>query len=706
MVTYFMEHVTLRTWIRVILPTLLRRRWREGSGGGRGYVFDGSRPGLAVARATRWLTGVSLEPFHFRLGEMRDERGCSMTLTILYKDLLEVLREAMEETEFREVISRAASDQPRLAGYLAKALAGAATDLSERHTLWRVLMTIRLCAWKMRRLGAAGCATYFLERRPWMAVIARFAARQGIAVVPMPLTLGLWTRMRRHLPAGLVDWLRDLQAPRPASPRGEMTRAGAPPARARLAVEYFGHLNLRNPALHSNLFFWQQSSLPAEAILVAFGHPLDPLDRKKWEELTTCGMGAIALHPRATAAPALPLFVPGRRRDASAAPRRRSGLGPDGLEAAWLREHLGSYARLRAWWAELFESQSVKVYVSWFKTTETHCAIADAMQGLGGVTAIYQRSYESFPSAQMAVHADVVFGFSPEAAEVERSSGSIIPYYVITGYLGDHRPPLLQAQAQAIRERLTRGGATRVLAYCDENSNDEARWAVGHALTREAYAFLLERLLAAPWLGLVIKPKTPRTLRRRLGPVAQLLTRAEATGRCVVLESGQVQGSFPPAAAALAADVLVHGHLWAATAGVESALAGVPTLIMDREGWPVSPFYRLGAGRVVFTEWEALWDACLEHWRLPGGIPGFGDWSPMLDELDPFRDGRAAERMGTYLQWLLEGFDAGLDRAAVMADAAERYAARWGRGNVMAINTDSPPPAPARQPLRETVPAG
>ena len=135
-------------------------------------------------------------------------------------------------------------------------------------------------------------------------------------------------------------------------------------------------------------------------------------------------------------------------------------------------------------------------------------------------------------------------------------------------------------------------------------------------------------------------------------------------------------------------------------------MAGVPTLIMDREGWPLSPFYQLGAGRVVFTEWNALWDACLEHWRRPGGIPGFGDWSPMLEELDPFRDGRAAERMGTYLQWLLEGFDAGLGRAAVMADAAERYAARWGRSNVMAINTDSPPPPPARQPLHETVPAG
>jgi len=62
----------------------------------------------------------------------------------------------------------------------------------------------------------------------------------------------------------------------------------------------------------------------------------------------------------------------------------------------------------------------------------------------------------------------------------------------------------------------------------------------------------------------------------------------------------------------------------------------------------------------------------------------------MLDELDPFRDGRAAERMGTYISWLLEGFRAGFDRETVMADAAERYGARWGKDKVTSINCRIP----------------
>lgn len=282
-----------------------------------------------------------------------------------------------------------------------------------------------------------------------------------------------------------------------------------------------------------------------------------------------------------------------------------------------------------------------------------------------------------------------MFGFSAVSADMERRAGSRIPYYVVTGYLGDHRFAALRAEAQHVRQQLHQRGVKHILAYSDENSHADERWSFGHGMTRENYAFLLERVLEEPWLAVLMKPKIPSTLRQRLGPVAELLERAEATGRCLVYEGGALHGSCPPAAAALAADVMVHGHLCAATAGVEAALAGVPTLMLDREGWSVSPLYRLGVGRVVFTEWPALWKACREHWERPGGVPGFGDWSPMLQELDPFRDGRAAERMGTYLQWLLEGFREGLDRDTVMANAAERYTALWGKDKVTHVNVPS-----------------
>ena len=87
----------------------------------------------------------------------------------------------------------------------------------------------------------------------------------------------------------------------------------------------------------------------------------------------------------------------------------------------------------------------------------------------------------------------------------------------------------------------------------------------------------------------------------------------------------------------------------------------------------------------------------MEHFERPGGIPSFGDWSSVIGEFDPFRDGLAAKRIGDYLSWLVDGFERGLDRAVVMAQASDRYAALWGndkviRGNAVAsrIRTDVP----------------
>lgn len=86
--------------------------------------------------------------------------------------------------------------------------------------------------------------------------------------------------------------------------------------------------------------------------------------------------------------------------------------------------------------------------------------------------------------------------------------------------------------------------------------------------------------------------------------------------------------------------------------------------------------------RAIFHDWASLWDALIEHWNNKS-IPGFGDWSPIINDLDPFRDGKASQHMTTYLSWLIEGLKQGLNRDTVMADAAELYAKKWDYDKVV-----------------------
>jgi len=634
------------------------------------------------------MVGVSVEPLRFRLGDIRDEHHTWIRFRIKFCDLWEIHADILGDPLFRQAVSEECAPG-RLPVYLAKALVpGGHTP----QTLWRILLLIQVCAWKVRREQMSGTAVLFLEQQPWFSAIARYAARHHVMTIPVAGSLNIRRWLRRHVSPELKRWLRFRLKGRRWRTTARFSRTTSQPcARARIAVDYYGAFNLRQPERHSDLFFWRQSSLSGRDLLLCFSLPQDPLDTEKLTQLNEHEIEAVALTPEAATVPeASTLTYRPRLWRKSWRERTRPCASGWSREARWLREQQSDYQALRDYWVGFFARYGIKIYVTWFKFDGVHCAIADALQGVGGVTALYQRVYDLHPTAHSVIAADVCFGFSPAAAEIERRSGSHIPYHVATGYLGDVRFALLRQRAARVREALQRQGAQRILAFADEGTSADSRWFHGHEFMRQDYTFLLEHVLEYPWFGLVLKPKIPSTLRRRLGPVAELLKRAEDTGRCVVYEDGILYSADSPAAAALAADALIHSFLVSGTAGMESALAGVPTLLLDREGWTRSPFYRLGVGRVVFPDLERAWNACVDHWTRPGGVPGFGDWSSMLDELDPFRDGRAAERMGTYLQWLLEGFKAGMERETVMADAAERYTTRWGKDKITHVNTEAP----------------
>ena len=108
-------------------------------------------------------------------------------------------------------------------------------------------------------------------------------------------------------------------------------------------------------------------------------------------------------------------------------------------------------------------------------------------------------------------------------------------------------------------------------------------------------------------------------------------------------------------------------------------------MLIDREGSPSSKLYDLPEGKVIFRDWPSAINATLEYFNSHESIPGFGDWSSIIDDLDPFRDGMAAYRMGTYLQWLIEGFENNLDREVIMENAAERYKKKWGEDKVITL---------------------
>jgi len=693
---YFIERLTIFSWLWSVLPRLIR----EHKFLKKVYYIDGSWLAAGIACFTAGLFRISVKAFEFRVADIRDEEGNLLSFIVECRDAANVQNDIFKRAVFEKITSQMENNN-----YLGVFLRKQAiydpplnADLN-----YQALLLTQYVSWKVKKDGLKNLKIIiFMNQRLWRDEISQYASNHGIKIIWLKSThidvksvalalLGLIhirrvkTVIKYLLYEIIINFFRRLRQSKrniAYGPRGSFFSQENP----RLLVEYYGQLNLDRPQMYSDLFFWQQSSLSGEDILVSFNLIEDPLDVEKLAQMKRYNIEPLIINPKASVIPSYPVFY----HWPPIAPKKQLLDIPDVFEKKWAEQQIQQYQLDYQYWQDVFKRNNIKVYASWFKYTGSHCVIGDALQKLGGISTIYQRSIEEFSYATRAVASDIVFGFSSNNAEVLRNSGSFIPYHVAVGYSGDHRFSILKNTAQDIRRKLQAKGAKFILAFFDVNSWEGRRWFMGHGheSMRQNYEFLLKKVLSEPQLGVIFKPKLSSTLRRRLGPIAQLLKEAEQTGRCFVFEGGNVCNSYPPAVAALGSDVAIHSLLLAATAGIEAALAGVPTLLLDREGASFSKMYQLGKDRVVFTDWDSLWKACKDYWISKGDIPGFGDWSSLLGEMDPFRDGKAAERIGTYLNWLLDGFKAGFSRDKVLADAAERYSKIWGKDKITEVRAD------------------
>ena len=92
--------------------------------------------------------------------------------------------------------------------------------------------------------------------------------------------------------------------------------------------------------------------------------------------------------------------------------------------------------------------------------------------------------------------------------------------------------------------------------------------------------------------------------------------------------------------------------------------------------------YAWGEKKVIFNDLYEMVESIMKFKYNPLSNPDLGDWSTHLSEIDPFRDERGGERIGTYIRWLQKGFEEGLERDASIAQASQKYADAWGEDKI------------------------
>ena len=448
---------------------------------------------------------------------------------------------------------------------------------------------------------------------------------------------------------------------------------------SKIALEYAEGLDLER---RSDIVWFPESMIDPNRILVYFRGPDgmtgEPVGEDILRRIEGWGMKWVSLKRGALRRKGVPVWYPfgyGKKID----PLDKKPC--DDIEK-WICKIGKRFIKELNYWLAFYAVFNIKIHFTIGEGDLQHIAQSIAfnfnMNGSGiGFLAFKQRSELFWPARSFIAHypMDVFFSWAPRAAEYIDPNLNMTRSIVAVGYPNDLVFIKKHREAEKRKKELRSKGARFIVALFDATHNQVARQST--RMMESFYTAFIHWLLADENVGLVIKSKKPVVL-NNLPRVLPLLAEAEATGRCIRI--------FPkfgtmPIEAAAASDMAVG--IGISTAVIESVIAGCRGIHCDLPCLQSHEFYEWGYERIIFDDLDRLMIALKQYKDDKSNKPGLGDWTPFLDKLDPFRDGCAGKRMGTYLRWALEGFDSGKKQNEAIANANQLHSRKWGKDKVI-----------------------
>ena len=473
---------------------------------------------------------------------------------------------------------------------------------------------------------------------------------------------------RGLLEAGIVrarirGWMRNLLQAFPSS-----GVAASPGVNAAIGVECDPVNISRGTALS------RFSTISSDRVILCFNQRGYPFRKDTLSNLEKEGFRWVSLVPGAVEGFA-PIWRPGPTRSKTVTQYRHAvnNSNAKDLLERWVARAAVSLLSRVDYWRTFFSQHGIQVYLLYSVDVEDNIAKRIAIALEGGVLIFLQRSHVVARGDAVGRRAGhVVFSWGDPESVVSHENENYNENFVITGFIGENSFADGEVQGQEYRQRLMQRGARFAITLFDNGYSPEIMFSRSTLVL--FYRHFLTWVLEGKDNGLVIKPKRD-AIPRGLSEIRDLVAAAEATGRCLILS--QEEGAHT---AAFAADLSVGlGH---SSASVISAIAGCRAVHCDLGRTPDHPLASWGLGRLLFYDLESLASAIESHKEDPGRS-ALGDFTPVMDDLDPFRDGRAGERIENYLHWLLEAFDAGYGRDAAIEQANQQYARAWGSDKVI-----------------------
>ncbi len=443
-------------------------------------------------------------------------------------------------------------------------------------------------------------------------------------------------------------------------------------------------------------FFWLlKSKMPYEQVLMYFCRTDVPATERISEILNKEEVRSIALSSQATDSKDIPVWNPGNKYQQL---RRQlimmvfrgyfSCAFKGNFVSLFYLANMVYFVLKYSYWYDFFNSNNIKIHVSPDDHQKAYVPKYLALRECGGVSVSYQYSSGMDSSIHLSYGCDIVFSFGSAYRWTWEHSRSLVSNFIYCGYITDYAFSEVKENSLKLRRQLLGKGVKFVICYFDETPSSNKMYVFSNKMIAETYEYIINTMLGDETLGLVLKPSRPESLYNEIPAIKAMIEKAEASGRCICIDSGSYHTDRYPTEAAQIADLSVC-HLYGGTTALESYLSGVRAVFLDLEKLYHNPVYKLGDGEIVFDNIDDLFCKINQFRDDPESVPGFGDLSAWVRDKDSFNDGNASLRMGQYINWLYVKIREGKRREEAIEFANQKYAEIWGQENIVGFNCTS-----------------
>lgn len=207
--------------------------------------------------------------------------------------------------------------------------------------------------------------------------------------------------------------------------------------------------------------------------------------------------------------------------------------------------------------------------------------------------------------------------------------------FLLTGYINNHLIGLLKKNTIIQKEKLKSLGVEFTISFFNERYDIDKFGLISKEDYFSEISSLLELLLKHADIALIIKTQFINSKPSYLFPDSKLISDAIKTGRYIELNNDNINSNMTrndiyPAQAALASDIAIN-HKFGATAGLESAVNGIRTVLLNKYKITTKFDKTYAQANIEFDSMNSMLNSIIKYKEGDLKYQDLGDWSKVLD---------------------------------------------------------------------------